>query len=277
MSPSAPRTSLAAVVACAALIAGCGGHAARTEPTRAPAAATALEVVCSGGFTAALRTLAPDFERSTGTKLTIGSGPSMGNTPNAIPQRLSRGEPLDVVIMVGGALDKLIQEGKVVAGSRVDLARSAIGVVVRKGAPRPDISTPDALKRALLAASSIAYSDSASGVYVSTELFQRLGIADQVQAKAHKIPATPVAEIVARGDAELGFQQISELLPVPGIDLVGRLPPELQKITVFSAGVVAGSHAPDAARALIRFLAAPAAQSAVTQSGLMSIAPGPPS
>lgn len=275
MSQFAPRTSFAAVLAFVALVTSCAAHPAPATPAAAPAAAGTLQVVCSGGFTAALQTLTPEFERTSGTKLAISAGPSMGNTPNAIPQRLGRGEPIDVVIMARGALDKLSDEGKVAPDSRVDLARSVIGIVVKKGAPHPDISTPDALKRALLAASSIAYSDSASGVYVSTELFQKLGIADQVQTKAHMIPATPVAETVARGDAEIGFQQISELLPVPGIDLVGTLPAELQKVTVFSAGIVAGSHAPDAAAALIKFLAAPAAQGAVTQSGLLSMTTAP--
>jgi molybdate transport system substrate-binding protein len=133
---------------------------------------------------------------------------------------------------------------------------------VRKGAPRPDISSADAVKRALLEAKSIAYSDSASGVYISTQMLPRLGIADQVRSKSRMIPAVPVAEVVARGEAEIGFQQISEILPVPGVDLVGPLPPELQKITVFSAGIVTGSEAPDAARALIQFLASPAAHPA---------------
>ncbi len=231
-----------------------------------------IKVVSSGGLAAALAELAPEFERSTGSKLVLARGPSMGNTPNAIPARLQRGEPIDVVVMVGHALDGLVREGKVVADSKVDLARSAIGMVVRKGAPRPDIGSAEAVKRALLEAKSIAYSDSASGVYISTEMLPRLGIADQVKAKSRMIPARPVAEMVASGEAEVGFQQISELLPVPGVDLVGPLPPELQKITVFSAGVVAGSKAPDAARALVAFLASREAVPAITRSGLDAIA-----
>jgi molybdate transport system substrate-binding protein len=230
-----------------------------------------INVVSSGGLAAALAELAPEFERSTGNKLVLARGPSMGNTPNAIPARLRRGEPIDVVIMVGYALDGLVREGKVVPDSKVDLARSAIGMVVRKGAPRPDIGSAEAVTRALLAAKSIAYSDSASGVYISTEMLPRLGIADQVKAKSRMIPARPVAEMVASGQAEIGFQQISELLPVPGVDLVGPLPPELQKITVFSAGVVAGSRAPDAARALVAFLASRQAVPAITRSGLEAI------
>jgi molybdate transport system substrate-binding protein len=199
----------------------------------------------------------------------------MGSTHNAIPLRLRRGERIDVVIMVGSALDGLIQEGKVIASGRADLARSMIGVVVRKGARRPDISSAEAVKRALLDAASIAYSDSASGVYISTQMFQTLGIADQVQAKSRKVLAEPVAGVVARGEAEIGFQQMSELLPVPGVDLVGPLPPELQKITPFAAGIVAGSSASDAAHAFIRFLASPAAVPAIARSGLMPIATAP--
>jgi molybdate transport system substrate-binding protein len=137
-------------------------------------------VVSSGGFAAAYRTLAPQFEQATGHHLITGWGPSMGNTPDAVPQRLARHEPIDVLIMVGSALDKLVEEGKVIADSRVVLARSAIGAAVRTGAPAPDISTVAALRNTLLNAKSIAYSDSASDAYISTELFQRLGITDQV-------------------------------------------------------------------------------------------------
>jgi molybdate transport system substrate-binding protein len=152
--------------------------------------------------------------------------------------------------------------------------RSKIGVAVKAGAPKPDISSVDALKRALLAAKSVAYSDSASGVYISTEMFAKLGIADEMKDKAKKIPATPVAEIVARGDAEIGFQQISELKPIAGIDIVGPLPDDLQKVTVFSAGIASVSKEPDAGKALIRFLASPAASAAIIKSGLEPIAAG---
>jgi len=226
------------------------------------------KVMNSGGFTAAYRDLAPECERATGNKLDTAWGPSMGTTPDAIPVRIKRGEPVDVLIMVGYALGDLIKDGKVVADSRVDLARSGIGMAVRAGAPKPDISSVDAFKRALLEAKSIAYSDSASGVYVSSELFQRLGITDQVIGKSKMIPAEPVGAVVARGEAEIGLQQASELLPVPGIDYVGPLPAELQKITVFSAGVAAGAKEPDAARALINCLASPAATAAIKKSGL---------
>ena len=139
---------------------------------------------------------------------------------------------------------------------------------MRSGAPHPDISTPDALRRTLLATKSIAYSDSASGVYISTELFKRLGIAERVAGKARMIPATPVAEIVAKGEAEIGFQQIAELKPVPGVDLLGPIPAELQKVTVFSAGVVTGSHQADAGKAFIAYLASSSSAPAIAGTGL---------
>jgi molybdate transport system substrate-binding protein len=227
-----------------------------------------IRVMTSGAFTAAYRQLIPDYEHKTNDKVVTAYGASMGNAPDSIPSRLERGEPVDVVILAGAALDGLIKTGKVVPGSRVDLVHSSIGVAVRKGAAKPDISTADALKRTLLQAKSIAYSDSASGVYLSTEMFQGLGIADQVRGKCKKIASEPVGAVVARGDADIGFQQISELLPVPGIDYVGPLPKEVQKVTIFSAGIATGAREPDAARALIRFLASPAALHAIKTSGL---------
>jgi molybdate transport system substrate-binding protein len=236
--------------------------------------AAEVRVMISGGLTAAYKELVPEFERLTGNKVLTAYGPSMGTTVNAIPIRLERGEAADVLIMVGYALGDLVKQGKVVADSRVDLVKSPIGIAVKSGAPKPDISSVDAVKRALLATKSIAYSDSASGVYVSTEMFEKLGIADAMKDKARKIPATPVGEIVARGDAEIGFQQISEMLPVSGIDIVGQLPPELQKITVFSAGIASVSREPDAGRALIKFLASPAASAAIIKSGMEPIPAG---
>jgi molybdate transport system substrate-binding protein len=176
--------------------------------------------------------------------------------------------------MVGYALGDLVKQGKVVAGSNVDLVTSAIGIAVKSGAPKPDISSADAVKQALLAAKSVAYSDSASGVYVSTEMFAKLGIADAMKDKARMIPATPVGEIVAKGEADIGLQQIAELRPVAGIDIVGPLPDGLQKITVFSAGIATVSKEPDAGKALIKFLASPAARDAIVQSGMEPIPAG---
>ena len=238
-----------------------------------PAAADAITVISSGGFSAAFRRARAAVRARERTQLNLGWGPSMGTTHEAIPVRLQRGERLDVVIMVGSALEDLVKQGKVLPESRVDLARSEIGMVVRKGAPKPDISTVDALKRTLLAAKSIACSDSASGVYISTQMFKRLGIEDQVKGKSRMIPAEPVAGVVARGEAEIGFQQVSELLPVAGADFVGKLPPEVQKITLFSAGIVTGSKVPDAGRALIRFLSSADARPVVAKTGLDPIVP----
>ncbi|HEY1436434.1 MAG TPA: substrate-binding domain-containing protein [Casimicrobiaceae bacterium] len=230
--------------------------------------AVEVKVMISGGFSAAYEELVPRFQRATGNTVTTVRGPSMGATPQAIPNRLQRGEAADVVIIVGEALDQLTAQDKVVAGSRVDLARSYIGMAVRAGMPKPDISTVEALKRTLLDAKSIAYSDSASGVYLSTVLFPRLGIWDQIKEKSRMIPADPVGAVVARGDAEVGFQQMSELKPVRGIEIVGALPASAQKVTVFSAGIVAGANEPVAGKALIDFLASAASAAAITSSGM---------
>jgi molybdate transport system substrate-binding protein len=232
------------------------------------ARASEVRVMISGGLTAPYKELVPQFERETGNTVVTAYGPSMGTTENAIPVRLNRGEAADVLIMVGDALTEMSEQGKAVRTSRVDLVRSPIGVAVRAGTPKPDIRTPDALKQALLNAKSVAYSDSASGVYVGTELFKRLGIAAEMKDKAKMIPAEPVARVVARGDAELGFQQISELLPIAGADLVGPLPPEVQKITIFSAGITSSASQPEAGRALIAFLASAAAAPTLRRAGL---------
>src|SRR5437773_7388512 len=154
------------------------------------------------------------------------------------------------------------------AESYTPLARSAIGMAVKAGAPKPDISTVDALKRTLLTAKSIAYSDSASGVYLATVLFPKLGIWDQIKSKSRKIEADPVGGIVAKGEAEIGFQQISELRPVKGIEIVGELPPGAAIVTVFAAGIPTTSKQPEAARALIQWLASPAAYSTTKKTGL---------
>jgi molybdate transport system substrate-binding protein len=236
------------------------------------AAADEIRVMTSGAFTAAYLELVPRFEQTTRHTVVTVFGGSMGNGPETIPNRLQRGEPADVVILAASALDELIKQGKVVPGSRVDLVRSAIGMAVRAGAPKPDISSVAALTETLLRAKSIAYSASASGVYLSTELFQRLGIADRILPKSRNAQGERVGALVARGDAEIGFQQISELLPEPGIDYVGPLPSEVQRVTVFSAGIAAGARHPEAARALVRFLAAKEATTIIEKTGLEALA-----
>jgi molybdate transport system substrate-binding protein len=241
--------------------------------TAAAVQADEIRVMTSGALSAALRELTPIFERTSGDTLIIVSGGSVAGAPDSIPDRLARGERADVVIMAAAGIDDLMKAGRVAAGSRVDLARSSIGIAVRAGAAKPDISTVEALTRALLQAKSVAYSSSVSGVYVSTELFQRLGIAGQMRAKSRRIESEPVGVAVARGDAELGFQQISELRPVPGVEVIGPLPAAVQRITIFSAASGAGSANLGGGRALIAFLASPAASAAIAKSGMEPITP----
>lgn len=227
-----------------------------------------LVVVSSGGFAAALKQLAPQFEQQTGHHVKLEWGPSMGNTPQAIPQRLQRQEKIDVLVMVGTSLNQLVQQGQVEPSSAVRLASSRIALAVKAGKPRPDISTVTALKQALLNSRSIAFSDSASGVFLSTVLFERMGIANEIKGRSHMIPAEPVGNVVARGEADLGFQQLSELLPISGIDIVGLLPEEAQQVTDFSAGIVRNSPHENAARQLIRFLGSPRAEEVIKKTGM---------
>lgn len=230
-----------------------------------------LRVMTSGAFTAAYLELIPRLELLIKKKL-VTAATSIGTGENSIPNRLRRGEPVDVVIVADAVLLGFIKDGLVMAESYTPVARSAIGMAVRAGAPKPDISTVDALKRTLLQAKSIAYSASVSGDYLSTELLQRLGIAEQVLSKCRRVEGGErVGAVIARGEAEIGFQQMSELLPVPGIDHVTPLPPEVQKVSVFSTGVASSTTDSDAAHALVRFLASPEAASAIANSGLEPI------
>lgn len=236
-----------------------------------------LHVMTSGAFTAAHLALAPEFERVSGAKVftdttTIGSGDT------SIEARLTRGETADVVIVDATTLDRFIAAGLVVRGTRQDVARSSIGMAVRQGAPKPDISTVDGFRRALLAAPSIAYSASVSGVYLTTEVFQSLGIADQVLPKSRRVVGERVGAVVARGEATIGFQQMSELMPVPGIDVVGPLPEGIQRVTVFAAGVGTPARQAELGRRYIAFLASPAAAPAIEKTALDPVAvrvPGP--
>ena len=210
-----------------------------------------MRVLCTNGLKTVMLDLAPEFERAIGTKAVITWG-----SANGLLKELEAGAGGDLAILTAEAIDDLIKEGKVVAGSRVDLARSGIGVAVRKGAPKPDIGSSDALRRVLLAAKSVAHSKTGmSGIYFPTVL-ARLGIADEMKPKiVTPEPGTPVGEVVAKGGAEIGVQQISERLPVAGIEIVGPLPAALQRITIFSAGVLVAAKEPDAARALVQFVA----------------------
>ena len=230
-----------------------------------------IRIMTSGAFTAAYLELIPQLELLTKKKL-VTAATSIGTGETSIPNRLRRREPVDVVIVADAVLVGFIKDGLIIAESHTPLARSAIGMAVRAGAPKPDIGTVDALKRTLLQAKSIGYSASVSGEYLTTVLYQRLGIADQVMSKSRLIGGGErVGAVVARGEVQIGFQQISELLPVPGIDHVTPLPPEVQKVSVFSAGVALSTEDSDAAHALIRFLASPEATHAITNSGLEPI------
>jgi molybdate transport system substrate-binding protein len=222
----------------------------------------------SGAFTEAYREIVQRFQKTTPHVVVTAFGASMGGAQDSIPVRLGRGEPADVIIVIGNGFDALVKDGHLRPGSRVELARSVIGVAVRKGAPKPDISSVAALRQTLLHAQSIAYSASASGTYVSTELFRRLGVEDQVRGKAKRIESERVGAVVARGEAEIGFQQVSELLPIAGIDYLGPLPGEVQQASIISAGITTTAKATAAAKELIDFFLSPEAGETMRRTGL---------
>jgi molybdate transport system substrate-binding protein len=225
--------------------------------------AAEIKVLSTNGVTSVMRELGPEFERATGHKLVI-----RYDVTTALRNQIQGGETFDVAILTGPVTDELLKQGKLAAGTRADIARSGVGVAIRAGAPKPDISTVEAFKRTMLAAKSVAYTtQGASGIYFASVL-QRLGIAEAMKPKAKLQPGGAVAELVARGEAELAVQQISELISVAGVELVGPFPPELQSITVFSAGVAASAKEPEAARALIQFLTAPAASPVIKAKGM---------
>jgi molybdate transport system substrate-binding protein len=230
-----------------------------------PAASFAqIKVLMSGGFAAAYEEMLPEFEKTTGITVTTARGPSQGNAPNAIGAQLRRGVAADVVILSREGLDQLISEGRIVAGTDVDLARTPLGMAVRAGAPKPDISTVDAFKRTLLRAKSITFPESTTGIYMTTTLFPRLGIAGEL---AEKITHTGVAA-VAKGDAEIAIQPVSEILHAPGCDFVGTIPMEIQYVSVFSTALVAGSKEPESSKLLIAFLTSEKAMKAIQTSGM---------
>jgi molybdate transport system substrate-binding protein len=182
--------------------------------------------------------------------------------------RVADGEVIDIVMVGAANLDRLIKDGKVVAGSRADFAKTGVGVAVRAGLPKPDISSAEAVKTAVLQAKSVAYSSGPSGAYIA-ELFKRMGIAEQIKSKLRLPPPDLlVGEVLARGEADLGFQQVSDLVHVKGIDYVGPLPPEIQNVTVYSAGLHSAAPTPEAAKALIKFLTAPQARPVIVKSGM---------
>lgn len=227
-----------------------------------------FRVMTSGAFTAAHLALIPQLERLTRTKVVTAST-SIGTGETSIPNRLKRGEVVDIVIVAEPVLRQFIEDGLVLAEGLAVIARSSIAMAVRAGAPKPDISSVDALRSTLLQAKSIGYSVSVSGKYLTTELVQRLGIADQVLGKCRFVGGGErVGAVVARGEVEIGFQQLSELLPVQGIAHITPLPPEVQKISSFAAGVAASFLDKARARSVIAFLASPEAAQAIANSGL---------
>jgi molybdate transport system substrate-binding protein len=225
--------------------------------------AAEVRVLSAQATEEAYRELVPQFEKASGHKVTtVFTGTLDAN------KRLAAGETYDVLIMSAPSIEEHTKGGKVVAGSRADLAKSGVGIAVKTGAPKPDISSTDALKKTLLAAKSIGYSTGPSGNYVVT-MFQKMGIADELKGKLKQTPTGVfVGSIIASGEAELSFQQVSELSHFPGLDYVGPLPADLQFITVFSGGVMSGAKESEAAKALIRFLTAPEAASAYKKRGM---------
>jgi len=236
------------------------------------AAADELRVMTSGAFTAAYLALKPEFERTTGHTL-VAVTTTMGTGDASIPSRLKRGEAADLVVMDDTSLRALIADSLLAADSRIPLVKSSVAMAVKSGTRKPDISTVAGLRQALLDARSIAVSASVSGMYLTKELFPQLGIADRVTPKVQRIEIERVGTVVARGDAEIGFQQMSELLPITGIDIVGPLPAEVQRVTTFSAAIVSRASHAELARAFIRFLTTPAARSVITTTGLEPLVP----
>jgi len=227
------------------------------------AEAADIRLFASGALKEAYLEIIPAFEKASGHKVRL-----EWSSTTEIRKRVSAGEIHDLVILGDSGTEALIREGKLVGATRVVFAKSGISIAVRAGAPRPDISSAEALRKALLAARSVGYSQGASGTYL-VGMFQKLGVYDQVKAKANIAGANiPVGDKVATGETEIGFHQLSELLPVKGIDIIGPLPPELQYLTVFSGALHGAATNRDAASALAAFLTAPAAREVLKKHGL---------
>lgn len=232
----------------------------------APASAAAIKVLTAGAFKQVVLALVPDFEKQTGNKVVVDNG-----TAGGLKKRIESGETFDVAVITPAVVDDLAAKGKIAAGSRVNLATVGVGVVVKEGAPKPDVSTVDSFKRALLAAKSVAYIDPASGgssgIYVD-KLLERLGIADQIRPKARLKKGGHVADLIVSGEAELGLHQISEIVPVKGAALVGPLPNDIQNTTTYAAGLSAAAQNNAAAQALIKMFSGPAAAAVLKSKGM---------
>jgi molybdate transport system substrate-binding protein len=238
--------------------------ASLTLPAVATRSFAQVKVITSGGFSATLEELQPQFEKSTGVKLAVTRGASQGSSPNTIAAQLRRGVPADVVIMSREGLDDLIAEGRILAGTDEDLGQTPLGVSVRVGAPKPDISTVVAFKETMLHAKSVTFPGSTTGIYMVEKLFPQLGLAKEMATKTTDIGASAVA----KGDAEIAIQPVSELLHVPGTQFVGTLPTEIQYISIFSAAMVKGATDSKGARQLLNFLVSEKAKASMKKTGM---------
>jgi molybdate transport system substrate-binding protein len=222
-----------------------------------------IKVLSSIATREAYHELVPQFERASGHQVAT----TWAGTVD-IMKRMAAGEVHDLIVISSVELEELIKQGKVASGSRVDIAKSGIGVAVRAGAPRPDVGSAEALKRALLAAKTVGYTSGPSGVYMAN-LIERMAIAAEIRPKHRGVPSGgTIGTIIASGDCEIGFQQISELVHIKGIDYVGPLPPDVQRVTIFATGIPAGAPNPDGARALVKFLTTPASAAVIRKHGL---------
>jgi molybdate transport system substrate-binding protein len=231
----------------------------------------AVNVLISGGFSGAYEQLLPEFERTSGIKVTTGSGASQGTGPQTIAAQLARGVPANVVILSREGLSDLIAEKRIVAGTDVDLARVPLGVAVRAGMPKPDVSTVEAFKQLLLKAKTVAVPGSTSGIWLKTDLFPRLGIADKVNVKMTP-RGTDATGMVAAGGADLAVMPVSEIVHAAGVEFAGAIAPEIQFVQTFSAAVVAGSGEIEASKRLIEFLSSARASEAIRKSGMEPLA-----
>ena len=238
------------------------------------AIAAEVTVMISAGFFGVYEQLAPLYENKTGNKLITIRGPSIGDSPEAIPTRLAQGQKADVVILDGESAENLGKQGFVKSNTITTLALSQIGAAVKLNAPKPDIINTDAFRKTLLNAKSIAYSDSGSGTYISNTMFHKLGISDQIKSKTMKVrgppSGEPVAAVVARGEAEIGFQQVAEIIHNPGITYLGPIPEDLQPGFSFAGAITSNSTQPEAGAALIKFLNSPDFAEVIRKAGLMS-------
>src|SRR5262249_15728603 len=231
-----------------------------------PVAASAqLKVIISGGFAGAYERLLPEFERTSGIKVTTGSGSAQGTGPQTIGAQAAHGVGGDLGILCREGLNELIAANRIAVGTDIDLARTRLGVAVRAGTPTPDVSTVEAVRQVLLKAKTITLDESTSGIWLATDLFPRLGIAEKINVKVTPRSAAAMG-MVAAGGADITIQPVSEILHAPGVDFAGTIPPEIQLVQVFSAAVVAGSSEIEASKRLIEFLASVRASETIRNS-----------